>query len=85
MLSSFLNTFPVFSPQYLAAGPHFPCLDSRVLTTFLNYGEFACQRQGEIIRDLATPQRAMPTDVDKIAEAVYKKLCLSKFDEFVKS
>jgi integrase len=45
-----------------------------VLTTFLNYGEVACQRQGEIIRDLATPQQAAQTDADEIAEAVVKKL-----------
>ncbi|MGA9755683.1 MAG: site-specific integrase [Desulfobaccales bacterium] len=49
----------------------------KVLTTFLSYGEVACQRQGEIIRDLTTPQRAVPTDADEIAEAVYKKLRLS--------
>lgn len=46
----------------------------KVLTTFLCYGRVACQRQGEIIRDLATPQRTAPTDADEIAEAVYKKL-----------
>jgi integrase len=47
----------------------------KVLTTFLSYGEVACQRQGEIIRDLAKPERSMRTDgdVDKIAEAVFKK------------
>lgn len=46
----------------------------KVLTTFLSYGQVACQRQGEIIRDLATPQKTLPTDADEIAEAVYKKL-----------
>jgi hypothetical protein len=44
------------------------------LTTFLSYGEVACQRQGEIIRDLAAPQRAVPMDANEIAEAVFKKL-----------
>ena len=29
----------------------------KVLTTFLSYGEVACQRQGEIIRGLAAPNR----------------------------
>jgi len=48
----------------------------KVLTTFLSYGEVACQRQGEIIRDLATPQKPVPSDADEIAEAVYKKLRL---------
>ena len=46
----------------------------KVLTTFLSYGEVACQRQREIIRNLATPQKAVPSDADEIAEAVYKKL-----------
>jgi len=52
----------------------------KVLTTFISYGEVACQRQREIIRDLAMPQRAVPTDGDEIAEAVYKKLRLSGMD-----
>ena len=45
----------------------------KVLTTFLNYGEVACQRQGEIIRDLAMPQQATQSDADDIAEALFKK------------
>jgi hypothetical protein len=52
----------------------------RVLTTFLSYGEVACQRQGEIIHDLGIPQRAMPTEADEIAEAVCKKLRRSGVD-----
>ncbi len=46
----------------------------KVLTTFLSYGGVACQRQGEIIRDLAAPQKAMQTNVNEIAEAVFKRL-----------
>ncbi len=46
----------------------------KVLTTFLSYGEVECQRQGEITRDLATPQQPMQTDANEIAEAVLKKL-----------
>jgi integrase/recombinase XerC len=46
----------------------------KVLTTFLSYGEVACPRQGEIIRDLAKPQEPMKTDADGIAEAVLKRL-----------
>jgi integrase len=46
----------------------------KVLTTFLSYGEVACQRQGEIIRNLTTPQRGEPADADQIAEAVFKRL-----------
>ncbi|MCI5211313.1 MAG: hypothetical protein D3910_21585 [Candidatus Electrothrix sp. ATG2] len=39
-----------------------------------SYGEVAGQRQGEIIRDLATPQTNAPTGADDIAEAVFRKL-----------
>lgn len=46
----------------------------KVLTTFLSYGEVACDRQGEIIRDLAMPQKSIPVDASEIAEAVVKKL-----------
>jgi integrase len=46
----------------------------QVLTTFLSYGEVAGQRQGEIIRDLAKPQRDAPTGADDIAEAVFRRL-----------
>ena len=46
----------------------------KVMTTFTSYGEVACQRQGEIIQDLATPQKTMKTEADKIAEAVVKEL-----------
>lgn len=46
----------------------------KVLTTFLSYGEVACQRQGEIIQDLAKPQEPLKTDADGIAEALLKRL-----------
>ena len=46
----------------------------KVLTTFLSYGEVACQRQGDIIRELATPLGAKQTDADEIAKAVIKQL-----------
>ena len=46
----------------------------KVLTTFMSYGEVACQRQGEIIHSLATPQQAMQPDVNKFADAVFKRL-----------
>ncbi|MHB0984682.1 MAG: tyrosine-type recombinase/integrase [Sulfuricella sp.] len=52
----------------------------KVLTTFLSYGEVACQRQGEIIRGLATPQQPMQSDADEIAEAVFRKLRDSGID-----
>jgi len=56
----------------------------KVLTTFLSYGEVACQRQGEIIRDLSAPQQAMQADVDGIADAVFKRLRESGADTQVK-
>jgi len=46
----------------------------KVLTTFTSYGEVSCQRQGEIIRDLSTPQQVLHSGVNEIAEAVFKKL-----------
>lgn len=52
----------------------------KVLTTFLSYGEVACQRQGEIIHDLATPQNPVLTNADEIAEAVFQKLRSSGMD-----
>lgn len=48
----------------------------KVLTTFLNYGEVACLRQGEIIRGLATPQEAAQSDANQIAEAVLQNCAI---------
>lgn len=42
----------------------------KVLTTFLSYGEVACQRQGEIIRGLAMPQQDVQPDVSALAKAI---------------
>lgn len=39
----------------------------KVLTTFLSYGGVACQRQGEIIRDLAKPQQIKPPNINEFA------------------
>jgi len=47
---------------------------AKVLTTFLSYGEVAYQRQGEIIRELAMPQKNMPTYGNKIKEEVFRGL-----------
>ncbi|MGC1781224.1 MAG: tyrosine-type recombinase/integrase [Acidobacteriaceae bacterium] len=46
----------------------------QVLTTFLNYGSVACDRQGEIIRGLTDSKQPMQSNVEEIAEAVAKKL-----------
>jgi hypothetical protein len=46
----------------------------KVLTTFLNYGSVACDRQGEILRGMTTPQQAVQPGVNEIAEAVFNRL-----------
>jgi hypothetical protein len=45
----------------------------KVLTTFLSYGEVARQRQGEIIRDLATPPLAGQPSANEFADAVLRR------------
>lgn len=45
----------------------------KVMTTFVSYGNVPCQRQGEIIRELAEPKKDPATHADEIAEAVFKK------------
>jgi integrase len=46
----------------------------KVLTTFTSYGEVGCQRQGEIIRGLATPRQSLQPGANEFAEAVIKRL-----------
>src|ERR1035437_1169381 len=46
----------------------------KVLTTFLNYGSVAYDRQGEIIRGMAAPRQAVQSEADHIAEAVFRRL-----------
>ncbi|HET7100051.1 MAG TPA: site-specific integrase [Terriglobia bacterium] len=45
----------------------------QVLTTFLNYGSVATERQGEIIRGLGTARPSEQPGADEIAEAVFRK------------
>jgi len=76
---SFRNTLVKFGLENCNSAEHFKACSQnlgheKVLTTFMSYGEVACQRQGEIIRDLAKPQATKRTDVDEIAEAVAKRL-----------
>lgn len=76
---SFRNTLVQLGEEVCNTPEHFKAWSQnlgheKVLTTFLSYGEVAYQRQGDIIRSLATPQKSISTEVDKIAEAVYKKL-----------
>jgi len=56
----------------------------QVLTTFLSYGEVACQRQGEIIRQLATPQPTPRSDFNDLVQAVAKQLRGSGADQQAK-
>lgn len=49
----------------------------KTLTTFLNYGEVAYQRQGEIMRDLAEPQPPVRSDLEHIARAMFNE-CLTQ-------
>lgn len=46
----------------------------KVLTTFLNYGSVACDRQGEIIRGLTGSKQPVQPNAEEIAEAVFKKI-----------
>jgi hypothetical protein len=47
---------------------------AKVLTTFLSYGEVACQRQVEIIQAFATPPQAVQSEVNEIAKALVKEI-----------
>jgi integrase len=51
-----------------------------VLTTFLNYGEVASDRQREIIRQLATPQPSPRSDMNDLVKAVAQELRRSGAD-----
>ena len=47
----------------------------KVLTTFLSYGEVACQRQGEIIHDLTVNSpSSTQANANEFADAIVKKL-----------
>jgi integrase len=46
----------------------------QVLTTFMNYGKVATDRQGEIIRRIGIPQPSMQSGAEAIAEAVARRL-----------
>lgn len=42
----------------------------KIMTTFYSYGEVDNRRQGEIIRELATPQHTLPNEATEFARAV---------------
>jgi integrase len=46
----------------------------KVLTTFLNYGSVASERQGAIIRGLGTIRQSKQPGADDIVEAVFRRL-----------
>jgi integrase len=46
----------------------------QVLTTFMSYGSVAADRQGEIIRELGAPRKAIQPGAEDFAEAVASKL-----------
>lgn len=76
---NFRNTLVRFGEQVCKTPEQFKAWSQnlgheKVLTTFLSYGEVACQRQGEIIQGLATGQTDKITSADEIADAVFKKL-----------
>jgi len=50
------------------------------MTAFRSYGEVACQRQGEIIRELATPREPVRSDFSEIAKAVVRELRDSRME-----
>jgi len=82
---SFRNTLVHLGEKVCKTPEHFKAWSQnlgheKVLTTFLSYGEVACQRQGEIIRDLTMPQKNMPTDANKITEEVFRGLRRSGVD-----
>ena len=55
------------------------------MTTFLNYGEVAYQRQGEIIKGLATPQSAnQSANVSELAKAIAQEMRNSGLEVLVK-
>jgi len=56
----------------------------KVMTTFLNYGEVAYQRQGEIIKGLAMPQQAMQPGVNELAKAIAQEMRNSGLEVLVK-
>ena len=46
----------------------------KVLTTFYSYGEVGNQRQGEIIRDLGSPQTTITPEMTQLAKALVQEI-----------
>ncbi|MGA8429352.1 MAG: site-specific integrase [Candidatus Sulfotelmatobacter sp.] len=83
---SFRNTLARLGQEVCTSAEQFKAWSQnlgheKVLTTLTSYGEVPCERQGEIIRALATPQqRGVQSTADEIAEKVIKKLRESGLD-----
>lgn len=76
---SFRNTLVKFGQDVCRTPEEFKAWSQNLghegpLTTFLSYGEVAYDRQGEIIRELATPRPHPQANANEIAEAVVRKL-----------
>ena len=55
------------------------------MATFLNYGKVSYQRQGEIIKGLATPQSAnQSSNVSELAKAIAQEMRNSGLEAQVK-
>ena len=72
---SFRNTLTILGETICLSPEQFKAWSQnlgheKALTTFCSYGEVANLRQGEIIRDLATPRHNIPPDVAKLAKAL---------------
>lgn len=52
----------------------------KVMTTFMNYGQVTGQRQGEIIRELVTPEKEFKTDTNEIFREISNLLHKVRFD-----
>lgn len=76
---SFRNTLARLGQQVCTSAEQFKAWSQNlghenVLTTLTSYGEVPCERQGEIIRALATPQQNAQSNADEIADKVVKRL-----------
>lgn len=82
---SFRNTLVKLGEESCQSPEHFKAWSQnlgheKVLTTFLNYGEVACQRQGGIIRGLETTRPKLQPDVSILAKAIVSEMRKSGVD-----
>jgi integrase/recombinase XerC len=82
---SFRNTLAQFGEKVCKTPEEFKAWSQnigheKVMTTFLSYGEVAYQRQGEIIQELANPQKSNQSEANEIADAIFKRLRKAEVD-----